>query len=332
MEDFDESQGNIKSKKQCCFCNKKLLILGVFIFLLGFTYMIVLFIIPYNKIQTNKTKYPEATFDKPNFSVILIHFLLNGSITTIGILLIIAGFFKKINCCFESIIFIVLILILAISGMWIAELFIGFTKTKNFKYDMILIDDLSLKLIQNPPIDFIFLYTKDIVYQLTCYKNDCNIVSVLCYSKAGVKIPIKSYLTSPIYDLSKTPDLFLFKIDQEINMTNKLSSNFEVIRNSVETCDILHKKVFDFYPLISNKILVYRKKVPACIGKKTRIASIFFGVGVYYELNYKSVPLFSIKQTSNADVVQDINYTEIASTFDCRKLGECSIINQKPNP
>lgn len=248
----------------------------------------------------------------------------------VGVFVILFGFrefdkidHKKVKCG--------LITICIITGVfWIIVISIDFYLTTNITTKMT-VEQLISIMSQNPPVDFAFIYTDDEIDEIDC-TQDCQTVTVQCYSKSGVIVPMKTDLTSSVYNFTDTPEIFYFTIQQKLNMTVELTAFFNGIMNNINNCDNGFKKKVEYYPLISGDYIVSKKKIPVYLKKGTRIASILFGVGVYYELNSKSVPFITYTQHSNAEVVQGVNYNQIFTKENCNNYGQCSPYNKKPQP
>lgn len=321
------------SSINCSFSDIKLIpfIIGIILIIVGLVEMLVLFFIPYNKIKENKKKYPDQSFEKPKVAIVAIHFTLHSLIIIFGIILILISLEIDLwNDIFWIIIFPVLIFI-----FWIVEMCVCFIQTKYPKSEM-KTENISKILNRDPPSNLIFIYTSDVIKKTTCSssgkKRRCSTNSYHCYSKTGISIPIKSKFVSNSYNFLNSPNLFYINVKQNINMSNSLINYYNRVLNGVNSCDRKDKEI-EFHPIITGDFIISNKKVPVCLSKQTRIASIVFGVGVYYELYSKSVPHINVIQKFDADVIDsNFDYLNLWTYDSCQKYGQCSTSNKKPSP
>ena len=294
----------------------------------GLVDMIVLFFVPFLKIQDAKKKYPTETFVKPSIPIIIIHFLLHLVLIFFGTVLILISL--NINLPKEKIWVLVPAVLLIIC--WIIEMALGFTFTKYPKSQMIITDLLS-NLNRENPSNLIFIYTHYKYEKRTCSssKSKCTKHTYHCYSKTGVTIPIQTNLIPNSFDFSNAPGLFYIDVAQEVNMSLSLSFYFKKALQAVNSCDSYYKEI-EYHPMITGNYIVSKDKVPIALSKQTRIASIVLGVGVYYELYTKSVPRISYTQKFEADVVRSHNYDGQLSSFNCQQYGSCSTSYNRPTP
>ena len=124
--------------------------------------------------------------------------------------------------------------------------------------------------------------------------------------------------------------MFYLKFKQEINMTTRLQINYNKIVDLAYSCDRGHTLVNENYPQIEGTYIVTSKKLPSGLTSGTRIASILFGVGVYYEMYSKSVPTLEYIQKVDADIVETTNYDLV--WINCNNYGACLRSNSKPKP
>lgn len=318
------------SEESSLIIKKVPFVIGIIIFLIAFLDMIILFAVPYHRIRSNKHKLPNATFKNPNIVVIVFHFILHAIVMIVGVFVILFGI-RQCDKIDHKKVKLGLIIICIIAGIfWIITICSDFYLTTNINTKMT-VDQLISIMSQNPPINFAFIYTEDELEDVIC-SPDCETVTVTCYSKSGVIIPMKTSLTSSVYNFTDTPEMFYFTIQQKLNMTIELNAYFNAIMNNINKCDRNMKKQTEYYPIIAGDYIVSKKKLPVYLNKGTRIASILFGVGVYYELNSKSVPYITYTQHSNADVVQGVDYNLIFTSDSCNNYGQCSQYNKKPKP
>lgn len=309
-------------------------VIGIFIVLLGLLDMIILFAVPYHRITVNKKKLPDAHFKKPNAGVITVHFLLHVLIILIGVFVILFSFedvdgidHSRVRCGLMAVCIIT-------AFMWVIQIAVDFTLTATVK-SKVTIEQLTTIISRSPPIDFAFIYSEDTVTRYQCNdlsSNQCQDETVKCYSKTGVTIPIKSSINSPIYDFKDTPKMFYFTYEQDLNMSTVFSAQFNGIMNNIKNCDPKSKKVTEYYPLVAGTYIVSMDKIPTYLKKATRITSIIFGVGIYYELSSKSVPYITYKQNIIAESADNVNYNSIFTSSNCENFGKCSEFNKQPKP
>lgn len=304
-------------------------IIGIVLITVGLVDMIVLFTVPYMRIKDFKKKYPNETFENPNIPIIVIHFILHSLIISYGVILLLISLEIELN---RPNLWI-LVPPIFIIFLWIIQMGLCFTFTKYFKSKM-LINDLLQNINNEHPSNLIFLYTHDTYTRRSCSggkKAKCRTTTYHCYSNIGISIPIQTNLIQNSFDFSEAPSLFYTNIIQEANMTEQLSNHFNRTLHSINSCDS-RKKEIEYHPIIAGTHIVTKEKVPIGLSKGTRIASIIFGVGVYYELYSKSVPFINCIQKFHADVFKPINYDNLWSSFNCDKYGQCSSSNSKPTP
>lgn len=298
------------------------IIIGGLIFIVVLLNMIVLFAVPYQKIQTNKRKLPNAHFEKPKIYVIVVHFVLHFWMLLIGILIILLGFRGYKYISYRCVRYTIIHMVPIIVAFWLIIIIIELCSIPCI-YQEKTIEQLTSSLNSNPPINFAFIYTK-------CLQSgDFNSYNTY-YSKNGIIFPMKTNNTSPIYNFTDAPEFFYLVIDQKVNMSSELRIYFNEIFVDARGCDDGELKV-DFYPKIKGDYTVLKGKMPTYLNKATRITSILFGVGVYYELYFKSIPYITYVQYSNADLVQGVNYNQIFTSDTCEDYGKCSH-SDKPKP
>lgn len=304
-------------------------IVGIICVTVGLVDMIVLFLVPFFKIQDAKKKYPTETFGKPSIPIIVIHFLLHLCLIFLGIVLILISL--NVSLPKERIWVIVSVVLVLV--FWIAEIAAGLSLTKNPKAQ-ILVDDLLSNLNKDHPSNLIFIYTHHTYQKRSCSggkKSKCTTHTYHCYSKTGVRIPIQSELIPNPYDFSRAPALFYIDVSQVVNMSNSLSNYLRRSLSAVNGCDS-YKKEIEYHPMVIGNYIVSSDKVPVGLNKHTRVASIILGVAVYYELYSKSVPRIDYVQRFKADIVETYNYEGQLTKFSCQQYGKCSTSNSKPSP
>ena len=318
----DESQAS--TSEGSFSINIAVLTIGIFIFLLAFLDMIIMYAIPNNRIKENKRKLPNSVFKKPNVGIIIIHFLLHGLIMIIGILVILYSL-GDMGCIIHRRVLIGIIVICVITMFcWIIEIAVDFSKATDVK-SQTSIQQLNTIITTSPPIDFAFIFTQDTIQEYNCpgqhSHSHCSPQTYTCYSEAGVTVPIDSKINSPIFVFENMPQMFYFTYNQVLNMSDIFKSKFDSIMSNINQCDSQNKKVTEYYPLNAGTYIVANEKMPTYLKKSTKIASILFGVGIYYELSSKSVPYVIYDQTVDVEVVNNVNYDEIFPRNNCQYLG-----------
>lgn len=306
------------------------LIIGFIIIFYSLINMIIFFIIPIHRLQKNKSELPNASYKTIEKRIIVIHFILHIFGILSGLFTILYNFTDNLSKCNSIIFGIILSCSLVALSLWIVEILFGFIYTTTYK-STITFDQLTRIMAELRENSFIFIYTKGVDHLLICSKS-CSLVETTCYSKKGVVFPLKLYLNSTNNEIKLLPKVFDLTIVQEIKMSNEIKIHFQNVMDNINNCDSDNEKAFDFYPSISGDYIVSDGKIPIYLNKATRIASIIFGVGIYYELNYKSIPHITLKQSLFGDVSPSIDYNDIALSFNCNEYGKCSEFNKKPKP
>lgn len=295
------------------------IIIGSVVCFVALIDMIVLFAIPYQRIQTNKKKLPNAKFEKPDEFIIIVHFALHSLIILIGVLIILLGFrgYRSIDqhCVLVFLYIIGFITLL----FWLYEICTGLIGTSDIGPRMT-IDELIYMISRNPPINFAFIYS-----HCESFNDDTY------YSNNGITFPMKTNLTSTIYNFTNTPEMFYFIIEQKVNMSIELKNYYNNIFVEAHSCDQDAMQKVEYYPVIQDEYIVVKEKMPSYLSKGTRIASFLFGVGLFYELSTKSIPYITYVQQSNADIVQGIKYDQIFTSDTCNFYGKCTH-SHKPKP
>lgn len=334
----DEDQSSIANSQTKCFPHLRIIpfIIGVIMILTGFVNMIFFYAYPMYKINANKKKIPDAVFEEPNRAIIVLHFIYNAAVIFCGVSVVLfslRGFFMRR--------FSILIILLITSSsltfiLYITYITICLTSTENSESKVN--SEELLKIVSKPsPIDFAFIYSQEMMKTPVCSQNPatgqmvCSYSYMYCYSKNGFVFPLKSTNTNPQYDISNNPSLFYFRIEQEINMTSDCKDKFDEIFGKIEDCNF-EDKVIDYYPLQNQIILVSFGKIPFIFSRKGRSLSTHFGVGIYYELSTKAIPLITHKQKVNVDLIPSINYDNLWNSKSCEIYGECDTTNTKPKP
>lgn len=309
---------------------KKYFIIGFIIIFYSSINMIIFFIIPIYRLQKNKSEFPNASYKTIEKRIIVIHFILHTFGILSGLFTILYNFTENLSKCNSIFFGLIMFCSLVALSLWIVEILFGFIYTTKYK-STITFDQLTRIMAELRENSFIFIYTKGVDHSFICSKS-CSLVETTCYSKKGVVFPLKLYLNSTNNDLKLLPKVFDLSIVQEIKMSNEIKDHFQNVMNSINNCDSHNEKAFDFYPSISGDYIVSDGKMPIYLNRATRIASIIFGVGIYYELNYKSIPHITLKQSLFGDVSHSIEYNDITLSFNCNEYGKCSEFNKKPKP
>ena len=306
-------------------------IIGIILIVVGLLDMLALFFIPFSKIKSNKKKYPDQSFDKIKVPIVVIHFILHFFVITFGIILLLIAL--EVDICNEMAWISAFIFIIV--ALWIVELALGFSMTHD-TLSQIKISDLLALLSDDSPSNLIFIYTHDTYTTRSCTnsgkKRKCRTTTHHCYSKSGISIPIETKLISNSSEFANYPSLYYLNVQQEVKMSLELRNYYSEILRGINGCDTSHHKEIEYHPIVVGDYIVTTEKVPVGLSKATRISSIMFGVGVYYELYSKSIPHITYVQKFDADVVNDFNYNVLWTSGSCSKYGICSTKNKKPSP
>lgn len=192
---------------------------------------------------------------------------------------------------------------------YMLNIIFGAIKKKMNKNPDFTLDEIT-KLSNNiHPIDSIFKYITGYIRKK---KHD-----LICRSDEGVDVPIESKLTSPPFIVDgKEPDFFYLIITQKVNMTDQLSRYIEQEKFKIISCENRFSAVTVNYPIIEGKnFITTGKKLPFKLTKNSAIASIVFGVSIYYEMFEKSIPIKRFTQTLDASCTDDLNYTQLISNL-----------------
>ena len=282
------------------------------------------YVIPNNKIKENKRKYPNHIFEKPNKSIIALHFLEHIFLLLEGIAITFA-IFPHVK---QSFVYISIAVILAtlISLFYILQLVLC-----AFVYDSIPKEDLNIDTIsclinKNPPIDSMFVYSYGKIHWSKSADQKC-------YSKGGINIPVDSVRSSQLFNTENNPSYFILKVEQNVSMTDELKDVLNQAKDIVKSCDSRFTRVVDYYPLVEvNNLIKNGQNRPKSLSNNLMLASIIFGVGVYTELYYKSLPVVKYVQNSDANVVSGFDYKKFFKTIKCSDIGKCEKENNKPHP
>lgn len=120
------------------------------------------------------------------------------------------------------------------------------------------------------------------------------------------------------------PDFFYLEISQNVNVSDELFEQFQKADEKVVSCENKFKAAHDFYPLVQGRQLISKgKQMPSKFSKSSAISSNILGVGVYYELYRKSIPIKKFVQNSNAHIKTDFDYNKTIFDVDCSAIGFC---------
>lgn len=326
-EETNDSSHAQKSKSP--YIQPVWLIIGIILSLIALVDMIVLFVIPYKRIQTNKRKLPDATFQNPSKTIISFHFILHSLVIMIGILLILFSLREYKQIDHDFVLFSLIFMSIVTGLIYFLTIGFGFSDTSSL-YTKMTAKELVSILSRNPPINYAFIYSKCEEEYILCNPS-CTVFEETFYSKNGIVFPLSTNITSPIYNFDNTPEMYYFVIEQKVNMSLELITYFDNILTQAKSCDKDATQEVEFYPVIHGDYIVAKEKIPTYLSKGTRIASILFGVGVYYELNFKSIPYITYVQHSKASIVKGINYNQIFTSDNCKYYGKCAH-SSKPKP
>lgn len=312
------------------------LTVSIIFLLLGLVNMIAFYVIPMNRINENKKHAPNAIFSEPNTVIIVLHFIFNSLVIFFGICLLLfslRGFFIRHSTI------IIVFLVASCSFVfifWVTYVTIVFTSTEKSN-NIISIDDLEKSLNKESPIDFSFIYSKEMMKTHDCSHNPntgqmaCTTRYLTCYSKNGVVFPLESKNLNDRFDQSTVPDIFYFKLEQDVMKSDDYKLKFDQLMDKINDCSYENKSI-DYFPEHNETMLVSNEKIPSYLTHKSRIISAVFGVGVYYELNTRSIPLVNYKQKVLVDTRQGFNYESLWTEDSCNYYGECDPYNDKPVP
>lgn len=321
-----QPSAEVKKKPICpSFHILLLIIFGTLCVLLGTIDMIVFSVIPYNKINNNKKKYPSFHFEKPDGGIVALHFLEHLSLIALGGVLL-GGINPNF---FESFYFtIILILLGSIFGSLYfiealyAGLVINMIKKEDFK-----LSEITEKLNYSNPINAILFYIRGSKrVRKGKYKT--------CYSKNGVVIPVQSSINSRLFSPNENiPDFFYLEITQKVNLSIQLFELASKFREKISFCKDQYYVAFEYHPLFQGRNLVVSdgKKIPANVKKPTGIASTIFGLGAYPELMQKSIPIKKYDEDPNVDIIPGVDYDTIYASINCLYIGQCQTSNERPH-
>lgn len=284
-ETIFETTTNEKKRNRCKIIT---IIIGLVLFIVPLINAFTFFYIPYNKYRENKKKFNDAKFEKISKDKIAQHFLLHISVSLYGFGL----FFPSCVNNYYIIMFLSQYLIPLIIVVYLFECSYS---DIDFQLDLH-IDDLFKLINNNPPIDFI-----KVNYQNSFSFANNNFKTYAKSTFKSIVVPVLTNLTSKILTLDDFPDVFYIKINQEIKMSNQLSSFFINALNVSNDVGYFYSKIY----------LVSKQKKVSYLSKNTRIWSHLLGVGIYSEIFSKSIPTMSKKVCLDAEMIPDFNYSSI---------------------
>lgn len=303
-----------------------LFIIGVICILLGLIDMIIFYVIPNNKINDNKKKYPTFTFNKPDSGIIALHFLLHISLIALGAVLVATinpKFFESFDFTF------ILIVLLTIFGVFyfVHALYSGLV-IKQIKKEDLKLSEVIKKLNNSIPISSVFFF-------ISGSKRVAKANYKTCYSKNGFVIPVTSKTNSNPYFFNENyPDYFYFEYSQKMTTSLQIFQWISIIKERIKFCQNSYTVVTEYQPTITGENLVLKdgKKIEAKMKKPSAIASVIFGLAVYPEMLEKSIPIKKVEIEAFIDVDPNINYTSLYESVDCNYIGSCQTSNSKPVP
>lgn len=333
------SSVSIAEESASCECiSTKAILLFVFgslICVIGLVDMIVLYVVPTKMANDNKKNFPNSTFQKPNKAIIALHFVLHILIIFLGANMIVLGYIEYSNPSSFPFTTSIIVISILVFGVWVAHLAVCYAKLISIKSHIDSVEMANI-LSSRKPVDFIFVYLKGSVSTTDCSQSDrdgvshCKTVTETCYSKKGVKIPIVTSITSYPYDFSGIPQSMFLDVQQEISMSDEMRNNYNNIVNNLKKCDSKNGDyvVYQYYPKINGTYFISTKKMPTTLKKASRISSMIFGAGVFYEIYSKSFPYASYKQLMSG-VTDGTDYEQL---FSCSNDYRCYTSNSEPKP
>lgn len=192
------------------------------------------------------------------------------------------------------------------------------------KEDFTLTQITSLLNLQHPISD-ILLYTEGEIARVKGGYSDCK-------SDGAADVPIESDLIGPHFNPSDNePDLFYLIVTQKVNISDELFEYIEKGKEKVVSCENKFSAAVGYFPAVEGQNLISKgQKILFKFTKKSAIASLVFGLGVYYELYQKSIPMMRYTQNSYGRVLPNVNYNETISQIDCAQIGKCRSKNDIP--
>lgn len=333
----DEDQSSIANNISCLTHIRIIpFIISVLIILIGITNMIAFYVIPNNKIKENKKKLPDAYFKSPNQVIIFLHFLYNSIVIICGISILL---FSLRAFFIHRMTILVIFLIASCSLMfifWVTYSTIAYISVE--EADSVINSDELLYIVnKNSPIDFAFIYSKEMTKTSICSANpatgqiQCTDKYLYCYSKNGIVFPVVSKIENGLFNPLNYPSCFYFTIEQKTNFTSICENKFNDILDKIEDCSY-EEKVVEYYPIMNQTWLVHFGEVPSSLSHKTRLLTSIFGVGVYYELYTKAIPFVSYEQKIKLDLRSNVNYDALWNSESCDFYGQCDPYNRQPVP
>ncbi|KAK8893072.1 hypothetical protein M9Y10_030334 [Tritrichomonas musculus] len=310
------------------------LVFGCLCIVIGIVDMIVFYVVPTNMAKNNKKKYIGATFSESNKAIIALHFVLHSFLILFGVTIIIYGFIDNLVTLITMCVVGFLVLV-----FWMVLLGISVKKTFSPK-SQVNAQQMQEIINNKKPIDFLFVYSRDTESYEECRYDSsegrqiCTPKTDTCYSRRGIKIPVVTTVPLiPDFNFSDIPDLLFFTLTYDIDMTSDMKNKYDKIDSAIKKCDhIRTKKVVEYHPERNGTYIISKTKVPRALKQPSRIASLIFGTGAFYEIYSKSFPSVSYTVTVNTAADQNTNYDDLAKNTICSSFGSCSRHNRKPKP
>ncbi|KAK8885904.1 hypothetical protein M9Y10_041361 [Tritrichomonas musculus] len=321
---YEPSQYQVSNGREGLSCCKIILVIfGSLFILLGIIDMIVFYVIPNNQLKQNKKKYPNYEFDKPDITLIAFHFLEHFFLILTGIMMIL-GIIPDLPGTLTYILPIIFISLLTVTFYTLQVVFTLYDLNFIDKEDFTL-SQLSLLLNNEHPINSYMIY---VIGKTKRHKGGYY----TCYSKGGISLQVESNLSLPHFDPNKyEPDFLYIIISQNVNTSDELIPWFDQAKEKVISCENKHSATGNYHPFVEGKNFISNgKKVPSKYSKGSAFTSAFFGVGVYYELLKKSIPIKRFTQNSNIYLKPGFNYNETILNTSCSSIGSCQAANDIP--
>lgn len=154
---YEPSQYQVSNSREGLSCCKIILVIfGSLFILLGIIDMIVFYVIPNNQLKQNKKKYPNYEFDKPDITLIALHFLEHFFLILTGIMMIL-GIIPDLPGTLTYILLIIFISLLTVTFYVLQVVFTLYDLNFINKEDFTL-SQLSLLLNNEHPINSYMIY------------------------------------------------------------------------------------------------------------------------------------------------------------------------------
>lgn len=269
--------------------------------------------------------------------LLTVHLIFHLMVIIFIVFLITFAYKDASNNSLSNIYFYTTIISVITLVFWAGYFGIFFVTNKINHYEIIY-DELVEMLNTTSPSDFIFVYSKDKIKIHDCNPNpltglpQCTDSYAKCYSKKGIKIPLKSELLGERYNFLKDPPkYFYFKINQVMNFSDEFQKQYNRTIAKIKRCSHENLRV-KFFPLINKTYVVMNPEKPPHVTPKMKLIAAYLGAGFDFDLYVKSVPFFNYEQKVRVDVDPNVNYTKIWTGKSCKSFGECDPKNIKPHP